>query len=309
MEIPEVSIIIVSWNTRDILRDCLHSVYDRTRHIAFEVILIDNASGDGSAEMVRIKFPQVILIENQQNRGFAAANNQGMKIAQGRYVLLLNPDTIILKEAIQKSVAFADSHVSAGVVGIKTFYSDGTLQPNCYQFPSISNLLISTIGLNKLLPKSRLWGRERYTWWNYDTIREVDVVAGCFMLVRREVLEKVGMMDESYFMYGEEMDWCWRIKRAGWKVMYYPHPGLIHHGSVATAKNPNNMMREGRKSYLHFIQKRQGKLRKYPVVFLLLCGGVARLIYWGLRWCTTLKKRRSYIQKKIRESYNRCIGN
>lgn len=117
------------------------------------------------------------------------------------------------------------------------------------------------------------------------------------------------MMDESYFIYGEEMDWCWRIKQKGWNVLFYPHARFIHYGRMSSAQNPINMMKEARRSYLRFIEKRQGKLIKYLARFLLSCGGAARLISWILHWCTAWKNRRSYIQKKIRESYNRCIGN
>ena len=149
-KVVDVSIIIVNWNTRDILRNCLRSVYEQTLGIDYEVIVVDNASADGSAEMVAAEFFQVRLIRNAENRGFAAANNQGIAIAEGMYILLLNPDTIVLDGAIQKSIAFADQYPSSGVVGIQTHRPDGTLQHNCFQFTSILNMLISMVGLNKI---------------------------------------------------------------------------------------------------------------------------------------------------------------
>jgi len=308
MTVPDVSIIIVNWNTKDILRDCLNSIHRETQGIQFETILIDNASTDGSVEMIKKDFPQVILIENQDNRGFAAANNQGMKIAQGRYVLLLNPDSVIEEGAIQKSISFADGYPSAGVVGIKTFFGDGQLQQNCFQYASILNLLISTIGLRNLFPKHRLWGRERYMWWDYKSVKEVDVVTGCYMLVRREVLKEVGLMDEEYFMYGEEMDWCWRINNSGWKVVFYPQAQFIHYGGISSEQNPINMRNESRKSFLRFIRKRQGIWAKYFALILLFVGGLYRLTYWVIRLIVPLNKKRPYVIRKIRESLNHCLG-
>ncbi len=221
MNITEVSVVVVNWNTQDILRDCLISIYEQCGEIDLEVIVIDNASTDGSVEMVKKDFPQVTLIENSQNRGFAAANNQGIAISKGRYVLLLNSDTVVLDNAIAKTAAFADSHPEAAVVGCRVLNPDRTLQPTCFMFPSILNMLLSSTYLYKLFPKNKFFGRERMTWWNRNDIREVDVVTGCFMLVRQDTIKKVGSMDEQFFMYGEETDWCYRFKQAGWKVMFH----------------------------------------------------------------------------------------
>jgi GT2 family glycosyltransferase len=159
----DVSIIIVNWNTKDLLQNCLRSTLEQAGDVDYEIVVVDNASSDGSAEMVKQIFPQVKLIENTENHGFAAANNQGMAIAQGRYVLLLNSDTVILDNAIAKTVAFADDHPDAAVVGCRVLNPDRTLQPTCFMFPSLLNMLLSTIYLNKLFSKSRFFGRERMT--------------------------------------------------------------------------------------------------------------------------------------------------
>lgn len=280
----DVSVLIVNWNTREVTCECLESVYDQTQGIAFEVILIDNASSDGSADAIRCRYPEVKLIENKENLGFAAANNQGIKSAQGRYVLLLNPDTVIQEGAIDKTVAFMDKQSEAGVVGIRNYNADGSLARNCFQFASVQNLMITTLGLHSLFPKNRYFGRERLSWWDYQTIREVDVVAGCYMLVRREAIDQVGIMDEAYFMYGEEMDWCWRFKRAGWKTLYYPEARIIHYGGMSAAQNPLGMHVEQRKSFLRFIEKRQGRIAKKTARLLMYFSGVIRLGYWGIRW-------------------------
>jgi GT2 family glycosyltransferase len=181
----DVSIIIVNWNTRDILRDCLNSVYGNTKGLEIEVIVVDNASGDGSAEMVRPEFPEVRLIANSDNKGFAAANNQGIKAARGRYVLPLNSDTIVLDDAIARVVCIADDNPEAAVIGCRVLNSDRTMQPTCFMFPSILNMVLSSTYLYKLFPKSKFFGRERMTWWGRNDLRQVDVVTGCFMLVTR----------------------------------------------------------------------------------------------------------------------------
>lgn len=304
----DVSIIIVNWNTRKILFDCLLSVYDQTHDVSFEVIVIDNASSDDSAKMVEINFPQAILIKNKENNGFAVANNQGMKIAQGKYVLLLNPDTIVLQGAIQNSFAFAQQHQEAAVVGIRNDDSNGTLTKNCFQFSSVQNLIISTLGLHRLFPKNRYFGRERLLWWDYLSIREVDVVAGCYMLVRRKAIEQVGMFDEAFFMYGEEMDWCWRFKQAGWKILYYPESKIIHLGGMSAAQNPVGMQLEQRKSYLHFIEKRQGIVARYFAQSILFLNGLLRFGYWGIRWIFSFgEARKTYVQK-LRQTMTFSLG-
>jgi Predicted glycosyltransferases len=304
----DISVIIVNWNTRDVLRDCLESVYEQTQNVRFEVIVIDNSSSDGSAEIIKQKFPQVILINNSENRGFAAANNQGIIIAKGRYVLLLNPDTVVLDGAIQKTVAFAEQHPEAGVVGIRNDQPDGSLTKNCFQFASVQNLIISSLGLHRVFANSRFFGRERLSWWDYLMVREVDVVAGCYMLVRRDAIDLIGKMDEAYFMYGEEMEWCWRFKRAGWKILYYPEARIIHYGGMSAAQNPANMLIEQRKSYLRFIQKRQGRIARHIALTLLLLSGLMRLGYWGLRWLFSFGETRNISVQKIRQAMTSSFG-
>lgn len=232
----ELSVIIVNWNTEGLLRDCLASVYRETREVAFEVIVVDNASSDGSVAMVRREFPGVKVIENTTNRGFAAANNQGLAVAAGRHVLLLNSDTLILDGAIQKTVAFANSRPQAGVIGCRVENADGSLQPTCFMFPSLLNLALMVTHLYKVFPRNRFFGRQAMTWWDRGNEREVEVVTGCFMLVRRDVLDSVGGFDEAYFFTGEEADWCRRISRAGWKLLFTPSARIIHLDGASSRK-------------------------------------------------------------------------
>ena len=250
-----VSIIIVNWNTKKLLQDCLSSVYEHAGNVDYEIIVIDNASTDGSASMVKNDFRQVILIENSGNLGFATANNQGMAVAKGRYVLLLNSDTVVLDNAIANTVRFADENPQAAVTGCRVLNPDRTLQRTCFMFPSILNMLLSSTYLYKIFPKNRFFGREQMTWWDRSDVREVDVVTGCFMLVRQEAIEQVGMMDEQFFMYGEETDWCYRFWQKGWKVMFAPLGEIIHFGGQSTSQKPVAMIVQLRLSILKFMRK------------------------------------------------------
>ena len=287
----DTSIVIVSWNTRDILRDCLRSVCDDAGPVSCEIIVVDNASADDSVEMVRREFPHVRLIENVENRGFASANNQGIAVATGRYVLLLNSDTIVLDGAIAKTVAFADAHPDAAVVGCRALNADHTLQPTCFMFPSLFNMLLSSTYLYRLWPQSRLFGREQMTWWHRDDAREVDVVTGCFMLVRREALEQVGIMDEQFFMYGEETDWCYRFKKAGWKVLFMPVAEIVHLGGQSSKRVRVEMTVQLRLSILRFIRKHHGWAYHKLASLLVLLFFAVRVPVWLVLYAGSAKRR------------------
>lgn len=225
---PDVSIIIVNWNTRQLLADCINDVKQYTHDLTYEIIVVDNASSDGSQEMVRSTFPDVHLIANTENFGFARANNQAIRCSRGRYVLLLNSDAFVRDQTIAQTVAFMDAHPDAGMVGCKLRYADGRLQPSCTTFPTLFTELLIATQLERLFPKSRLFGAYRMTYWDFNDIREVDVIMGAYMLVRATAIEQLGMLDESYFMYSEEVDWCYRFKQNGWRVYFYPYVEAIH---------------------------------------------------------------------------------
>lgn len=287
----DVSVLIVNWNTREILRDCLKSLYEQTRGLTFEVIVIDNASEDGSPQMVKEAFKEVILVENSTNRGFAAANNQGMAMAKGRYVLLLNSDTVVLDNAIAKTVVFADAHPEGAVVGCRILNPDKTLQTSCFLFPSLLNLLLSATYIYKVFPQSRFFGRENMTWWARDDEREVDVVTGCFMLVRREAIEQVGVMDEQFFMYGEETDWCFRFKNAGWKCLFSPSGSIIHIHGASSKIRRHAMMLQCRASILLFFRKHRGFLSYRLACLVIAFDACLRIPYWFVKWVLSGKWR------------------
>ena len=294
----DVSIIIINWNTKEILRDCIESVYEQAGDVDYEIIVVDNASTDGSREMIRDEFKQVVLIGNTENRGFAAANNQGMAIAKGRYVLLLNSDTVVLKNSIANTVRFADENPKAAVTGCRILNPDGTLQLTCFMFPSVLNMFLSSTYLYKLFPKSRFFGRELMTWWDGSDVRQVDVMAGCFMLVRRDAIDQVGVMDERFFMYAEETDWCYRFKKNGWGVMFTPAGQIIHLGGQSAAKKPIAMIVQLRLSILMFIRKHHGWLVYWVARILTALFFAVRLPIW-LAMILMCPRRRSEAATKI----------
>jgi GT2 family glycosyltransferase len=294
----DISVIIVNWNTRDILRDCLSSVFKQTQGTEFEVIVIDNGSSDSSIQMVKVEFPQVTVIANIENRGFAAANNQGVVIAKGRYVLLLNSDTIILDDVIKKTVLFADTHREAAVVGCRVLNPDMSLQPTCFMFPSVMNMLLSTTYLCKLFPKSYFFGREQMTWWDRSDVRDVDVVTGCFMLVRQQAIEQVGLMDERFFVYGEETDWCYRFKKAGWKVLFTPDAQIIHFGRQSSKQVPSQMTLQLKGSILRFIDKHHSLLEYRLACVLVWLFFAVRVPIW-LAKSVFNKADRSYCHMRL----------
>lgn len=276
----DVSIVIVNWNTKRVLRECLQSVYKQTAGIQLETIVVDNASGDGSVPMIRGEFPQVTIVENDRNRGFAAATNEGIGKATGRYVLLLNPDTIILDNAIAKAVQFADDHPEAAVVGCRILNPDRTLQQTCFMFPSVLNMFLSSTCLYKLFPRNKFFAREDMSWWDAKDIREVEVVKGCFMLVRREAIKHVGPMDEDFFLYGEEADWCYRFQRAGWKVLFTPGAEIIHLGAESSKQAHIEMKLQLRGSVLLFMKKHEGRIQHASACFLAAVFFLVRVPYW-----------------------------
>ena len=235
----DLSIVILSWNVRDLLRQCLESMASgrplSANHppLTTEIIVVDNASSDGSVEMVRAEFPEVRLIANQTNRGYTGGNNDGIAAATGRYVMILNPDTRVLNDALAAMVAYADAHPDVGIVGPQLLNSDGSVQSSRRHFPTLMTGLFESTWLQPLAPRDVL---RRYYVLDQpdDAIQEVDWLFGACFLVRRKVIQQVGALDEVFFMYSEEMDWCRRIRQAGWKVVYLPEAQVIHYGGKSS---------------------------------------------------------------------------
>lgn len=230
----KLSIIIVNRNTKNLLKKCLKSIYSETKNIDFEVFVVDNASQDGSIEMVEKEFcksglyPDIHLIQNKKNLGFARANNQAIRKSRGEYILLLNPDTQILNQAIEKSISFLDTRLEIGILGCKLLNPDGSIQPSCRTYPTFLSQAIILLKLHNLFPK--FLPIRKYYMLDFDhcQAREVDQVMGAFFLIRKKVIDEIGLLDEKYWIWFEEVDFCRRARKAGWKIYFWPKAQIIH---------------------------------------------------------------------------------
>ncbi|NNM94820.1 MAG: glycosyltransferase [Bacteroidia bacterium] len=237
----KLSVIIVNYNVQHFLEQALHSVTKALKGITGEIWVVDNNSVDGSVDMVKEKFPDVKLIENKRNSGFSAANNQAIKKAAGEYVLLLNPDTVVEEESFAKMIAFMDNHPDAGALGVKMMNGKGEFLPESKRaLPTPSVAFYKIFGLSALFPRSRRFGRYHLAYLPADAVNEVDILSGACMLIRKAVLDKTGLLDESFFMYGEDIDLSYRITQAGYKNYYFPETRIIHYKGESTKKRSAN---------------------------------------------------------------------
>lgn len=240
----QLSIIVVSYNTRSLTLDCLRSVYGQTRKAEFELLVVDNNSTDDSAEAIASEFPQARLFAHHENLGFAAANNLAAGHATGEWLLLLNPDTIVLEEAIDTLVAFAKQHPTYGIYGGRTFFHDGTLNPtSCWRRITLWSMFCHAVGLSHLFPRSRVFNPESMGRWQRDTVREVDIVTGCFLLIRRSLWEQLGGFAPAFFMYGEEADLCLRARQVGARPVICPAARIIHYGGRSELRRTDKLVR------------------------------------------------------------------
>lgn len=279
----DISIGLASWNTCGLLDHCLQSIYDTAGDMDIEVIVVDNASSDGSPEMVADKYPQVRLIRNRVNMGFAAASNIAFKHSQGRHFVLLNTDTVVLDGAFQAMMAFMDSHTDAGIVGCKLLNGDGSLQRSCSAFPSPLTELWDSLYLSKLFPKSRIFASYSMTYWDFNQTREVDFAGGSCLMVRREAIEEVGLLDEDYFMYTEEADWCYRMWQHDWKVYYYPEAKIIHLGGRSSRKYGSDLLLQLYVSRNRFIGKHSGPLMARAHRWIVGIGAIIRIVFLRMK--------------------------
>ena len=240
----KLSVIIVSYNVKYFLEQAILSVVKASERIDAEVIIIDNHSSDGSIAMLKEKFPQLTVIANDKNTGFSAANNQGIRIAKGEYILLLNPDTVIAEDTLEKTISFMDAHADAGGLGVKMIDGKGNFLPESKRaFPSPEVAFYKAFGLASLFPHSKIFGKYHLGYLSENETHEADVLAGAYMLLRRSVIEKTGLLDETFFMYGEDIDLSYRIVQAGYKNYYFAGTTIIHYKGESTKKGSLNYVR------------------------------------------------------------------
>jgi N-acetylglucosaminyl-diphospho-decaprenol L-rhamnosyltransferase len=303
--LPDVSVVVVSWNTRELLARCLESVDLGTAGPLVETIVVDNGSTDGSPEMVAERFPRTRLIRNGANRGFAAANNQALKSCTGRYALLLNSDAVLLDDSLSHMVGFLDGHPEAGAAGGRLLNPDGSFQWSYADFPSLFGELLLLTKLYRLLrpPTYPSYPPERSR-----EARAVDWVSGACLIVRRTAIALVGLLDEEYFMYSEEVDWCYRLRRAGWAVYYLPDAPVAHWSGQSAASAPERRRLQVYRSKRLFFRKHRGLLVARLFDLCVRVVSVAKLLLWTASAVAPGREaRRVWASSQVR-SYRALLG-
>lgn len=271
-----LSIVIVNWNTREHLRRCLGSIVGYPPTVQYEVVVVDNGSEDGSAVMVREEFPSARLISNEENLGYAAASNQGFSESKGDLILTLNPDTEFFDDSLDKAVVAISELREVGALAGKLMNPDGSLQLSIRSFPTPGAIVWDMAGLSRLFPKSRVFGAYRQTFFDYSKAQEAEQPMGTFILYRKEALDEVGLMDEQFPIFFNEVDLLLRLKRAGWKIWYTPEVQLIHYGAGSTKQVRKRMIWESHNSLLRFYRKWYVRWWNLPLFWLF-----AALVWLG----------------------------
>lgn len=255
MSAPELSIAIVNWNTREMLDDCLRSIREAPDEITREVIVVDNASADGSAEMVAADHPEVTLIANERNVGYAAANNQAIRASSGELVLLLNADIVVHPGALDALAQVLRERPEAAAAAPRLILPDGSVQASCRTFPTPRVVMYEALGLARLFPGSRSLGAYRMTWWDYDEERTVEQPMASALMLRRAALEDVGLMDEAFAIFFNDVDLCKRLYDAGWTIRFTPRAEMDHVGGASTSQVRRHMLVESHRSFVRFYEK------------------------------------------------------
>lgn len=276
----DLSIIIVNYNTKQLTLNCLKSVYESITDYFYEVILIDNASWDDSVSVIQEQYPQVRLIPNTENLGFAKANNQGMRVAEGRYVLLLNSDTVIKQDTLDIMIQFMDENPKVGASGCKVVLPDGSLDKACRRgFPTPLATLFYVSKLSKLFPKNPKINAYHREDLDPDESYPIECLVGAFMMVRREAIEQVGVLDENFFMYFEDTDWCYRLKEAGWTNYYYPKTTILHYKRASSRNKPMRITYEFHRAMALFYNKHYRSKYSIWVTGLMYAGIGAKFTF------------------------------
>ncbi len=288
----DLGVIILNWNTRDLLRDCLRSIFAAPSLLAFKVCVVDNASTDGSPAMVRAEYPLVRLVESWDNRGYAAGNNLGLQdfgfgfgLADGpRYALLLNPDTVVPETALAGLVAYMDGHPRCGAAGPRLLLPSGELDLACRRSLAFDAFVYRMVGLSRLFPRNRRFGQYNLTYLSPDVETEVGSVVGACMIIRREAITQAGLLDEGFFMYGEDLDWAAAIHQAGWEVRYNPAVTVLHVKRAASRQSHRAQI-AFHEAMLYFYQKHYAANTPPLLGWLVVLG-----IQLNLNW-TRLRER------------------
>jgi GT2 family glycosyltransferase len=290
-EALRLSIVIVNWNTRHLLRKCLEAVYNNLPRGQMEIWVVDNASSDGSTDMVAQDFPQVRLIQSKQNLGFASANNLALRKSRAPYVLLLNPDTEVAPGALETLLRFLDTAPGFGAAGARLLNPDGSLQPSAYPRPTLFREFWRLFHLDRIRHIAKYPMAE----WDDQAPREVDVLMGACLLVRREVLDRIGLFDEDFFMYSEEVDLCYRIQRGGWRLAWVPQAQVIHYGGQSTQQAAREMFLQLYNGKIKFFRKHYGSPAIQVYKLIVLLAAFVRVLLTPLAYIERPSKRQKHL--------------
>jgi GT2 family glycosyltransferase len=294
----DISVVIVAWNAKHYLELCLESLEKAPPRRSMETFVVDNASADGTVERVETRFPWVRLIKSPVNLGFAKGNNLAIRQCQGRYITLVNPDVIVLPGCLDALADFLDQNPKVGNVGPRVLNPDMTMQSTCRRFPTLWNNLCEATGLAAKFKKSRLFAGEHMFYFAHDRTRPVDVLVGCFSMIRREAFDAVGLLDEGLFMYGDDVDWCRRAWKAGWEVVFYPGAGAIHDRGKITAPYPVRFAVAQQKSVLYYWSKYHSLFGSLGIRCILLIHHLLRYAFAVLSGLSHPRRRAQTDERK-----------
>lgn len=279
----DISVVIVSYNTREMTLECVQSVLDDAGDLAVEIIVADNQSSDGSSAALRKRFPEITVIDSPANGGFAYGNTIGLEQSHGRHILLLNPDTRLHKGALKASIEHMQGNRKTGIMGARVWLDDGTQQSSIMRFLTLRQFAINVIVSNQVQRRHAVLGDTRYASLPADRVQMVDSVSGCYMFVRRQLVGEVGGLDTRFFMYGEEIEWCHRAKRAGWDVVYNPNVEILHHGAASTAHMSEWKAVEMTRGQLLFLRLTRGSLAAWTAALLMTLRDLLRAPFYALK--------------------------
>lgn len=293
----DVSFVIVSWNAREYLRQCLASITPEACRFPFEVIVVDNASQDGSAEMVAREFPRVTLLQPGQNLGFAKGNNLGMSAARGRFLCLINSDVKLLPGCVTRLVEYCDSQAGIGMIAPRILGSDGRLQRSVRGFPTLGNMFCRALALDTLFPRTGLFCGYEMTHWDHGRTADVEILSGCFWMVGRAALAQVGGLDENFFMYAEDTDWCLRFHSAGLRLVYLPEVAAIHYGGASSSNSPVRFFIERHRADVQCWRKHHSPLSTAVFTGIMTMHLLLRCSGFALACLLTLGRKKPYRDK------------
>lgn len=288
---PMLSIVIVTWNGKRFALECLQSLFAQPLNFPAEIIVVDNASSDGTQEAIRTQFPDVRLIENDQNVGFARANNIGMAESHGQYVCLVNSDVVIPPNCLETMLAYLQANPDIGVLGPKMLSPDGTIGYSVMGLPTVWNTLCCALGLHAAFPRCAFFDGLMLSGYPYNAVDDVEVLTGWFWMIPRAALQQVGGLDEQFFMYGEDIDWCHRFLKAGWRVVFFSGAEALHYGAASSAKAPTRFYVEMRRANLQYFSKHAGRFRTFGYRLAIWAHELTRIVGYSVVYCCSRYRR------------------